>query len=849
MRQPLYTLAFPITSYYYLPGIASPIRYINMNEQDPQSAARRSSCIIMALLLACLSATGNGADTLTSDSTPTDLAQYFGFGPMEILKLQHGLGAPIVADLNNDGLNDIVVINNRKARIELLLQKRNFQPTRDIPLQIEDDDINDIFGKERSWRFKRFSYPLDVAAYSLVVADLNNDDRLDLAFSAKDGLRIALQQIPQAEKDSDDTLLSDTSDSATLRQPTWLPAKRIDIREGLATGRALVSGDLNSDALTDLVLLATDGVFMLLQGNDGVMAPPIKYHSASNKLKQVNVADINGDGLQDLVLLTAEHEEFPVRIRFQTPDGLFGPETRYHLPVPAVLETASIGNSARQYLFTVSRQSGRVLISLFPSKPQSENFPVYTYPLAATEKAEHRDMVSADIDGDGLLDVIVSDPTRAEFLLFRAKPDTSLATPEHYPGLKDMRKLCSGKLDDSPKDTLVVLSFEEELIALSRFQNGRLSFPESVPISGEPQAMDVADINGDRQLDLVYVSKEKDKDQNRDRFFLRTVLSLGQTNAEDGPDLELTEIKDKPLDLRAADIDHDGRTDVMIIRPYEPLLLVRQKAPSVFEQELSQDIHAGLVSKVYPNALSFARLGPEDRNAALLVRKNFARALIFDPTHGWQVIDQYQAAHPQSNLTTALACRLAPEGPMNIVTYDSARQKLAILYQQPDGTYRTTQQIDVGSIAAKKILAGNFGGPAPISLLLCGNEKLIRIPISDQTYSLHQIADFEPDIKDGRFGELAVGDINSDACPDILLCEQARHHLQILTFDSEALLVNAVKFKVFEQPPGRQESSYELGRQKDAGQPRAVTIGDVTNDGKNDLILLVHDRIIIYPQD
>ena len=123
------------------------------------------------------------------------------------------------------------------------------------------------------------------------------------------------------------------------------------------------------------------------------------------------------------------------------------------------------------------------------------------------------------------------------------------------------------------------------------------------------------------------------------------------------------------------------------------------------------------------------------------------------------------------------------------------------------------------------------------------------MPVAEQTYSLNQVASFEPDIKGGRFGALTVGDINSDDCPDIVCCEQGRNHLQILTFNAEAELVSATKFKVFEQPRGIDESVYAEGRQQGGGEPRAVTIGDVTGDGKNDLVLLVHDRIIIYPQD
>jgi hypothetical protein len=40
----------------------------------------------------------------------------------------------------------------------------------------------------------------------------------------------------------------------------------------------------------------------------------------------------------------------------------------------------------------------------------------------------------------------------------------------------------------------------------------------------------------------------------------------------------------------------------------------------------------------------------------------------------------------------------------------------------------------------------------------------------------------------------------------------------------------------------------ERGKGKE-GQPRSVTIGDVTGHGKPDLVIRVHDRIIIYPQE
>jgi hypothetical protein len=504
-----------------------------------------------------------------------------------------------------------------------------------------------------------------------------------------------------------------------------------------------------------------------------------------------------------------------------------------------------LGDDPRSYFVSVSQQRGRIRLSMLGSHLREAEYPVLTYPLPASKAADKRDVVAADVDGDGLEDVVASDPSRAEFLLFRASELTGLTTPKHFPGLSEMQKLAAGVLDGSKRESIVALSQKEKTIAVTKLTDGRLSFPESVSITDEPQAMGLADIDGDRKLDLVYISYEK----KAKKYHLRTVLGLTRKRESPGPELELPELKDKPLDLRCADIDHDGRTDVMIVRPYGPVLLVRQVEAGKFEQVTRTDVHSGLVANVSPETLSVAPLGKGGAAAALLAKKNFARSVVFDPEKGWKVLDQYQLDDPESSLATAAAARIDPGGDLAIVSYDAARGKLGILTKQEDGTYRSERQVKVGRVSAKKIISGNFGGDSPISLLLCGTGKLILVPVASRTNLLRKVASFEPSIKKARYGAAAAGDMNSDGSPEILAADQGRHHLEIISFDEKGAMVSASKFKVFESPRGADRGGYGMGRGKRAGEPRAVTVGDVTADGKNDLILLVHDRIVIYPQD
>jgi len=144
------------------------------------------------------------------------------------------------------------------------------------------------------------------------------------------------------------------------------------------------------------------------------------------------------------------------------------------------------------------------------------------------------------------------------------------------------------------------------------------------------------------------------------------------------------------------------------------------------------------------------------------------------------------------------------------------------------------------------------GGQAK-SLLLFDAEKfaLVAPPplLSSQedagAQHLEQQFSYETKIKEGLYGNLTAGDVNSDGRTDIIMVEHANDHIEILALDAGAKPVPAMRFKIFEQKSYRDAK----GRPKAVTEPRELTVADVTGDGKDDLITVIHDRIIIYPQD
>ncbi len=77
------------------------------------------------------------------------------------------------------------------------------------------------------------------------------------------------------------------------------------------------------------------------------------------------------------------------------------------------------------------------------------------------------------------------------------------------------------------------------------------------------------------------------------------------------------------------------------------------------------------------------------------------------------------------------------------------------------------------------------------------------------------------------------------------MVEYRNNHIELLALDVDFKPIPAMRFKIFEQKVYRDNK----GLPKSRVEPRELKIFDVTNDGQEDLVTVIHDRIIIYPQD
>jgi hypothetical protein len=380
-------------------------------------------------------------------------------------------------------------------------------------------------------------------------------------------------------------------------------------------------------------------------------------------------------------------------------------------------------------------------------------------------------------------------------------------------------------------------------------------------------AMEFADVDHDGKTDCVYISKDAN-----DIKHLRVIYNLGATDkggnqpkgkhlkstekADDAKSaLELKGLASDPEGLKVLDVDQDGLDDVLIFAKYESPILVRQVEKKKFEVVDSPSAQASLIKDATLGSMAVANVDGKAGDEMLVAQNNFARSLVFAEGKTWSIIDQYNAKGTENKISAVAAFDIDGKGSQGrpaILLLDGQKGQLQILKAGADNTYRFEKELNVGTwdTAAKhlKMLFAPLTGNKVKSILLFDDDKfaLITPPDGGQTpQHLEQLFSYETKIKDGMYGNLTAGDINGDGRVDIIMVDYNRDHIEILALDSDTKPIPAMRFKVFEQKSYR--DSKEQARL--SIEPRELKVADVTGDGKNDLVTVIHDRIIIYPQD
>jgi hypothetical protein len=769
------------------------------------ATGRLAGALCWALLFA--SVRGGSAET-----------NIFGFSGPEIYPLDTGISLLHAADMDGDGLNDLIVVNNARAKINILYNrtgKTNLPPA--------DDGLKkEINQLPPDARFRITSIASEKRISSLVVADLNGDGRPDLAYYGDPKELVVLYN---------------------LGSNGWSAPKRFPIDDGQLGPNALTTGDLHGSGRPGLVLLGENNLYYIAQTADHLLAEPEKI-PFSGTVKSLQVLDINGDGRNDLLLINWDSPD-PFRFRLQDAQGQLGPETHFTFPSVRSYLADDLLEDHKMELITIAQNSGRVQISGLNRKPaeplsgafKSGQFQVL--PLKRTTQAR-RGILWADVAGNGRSDLLVAEPDSGQLTVYLQQADGSLGPAKTFPTLTGVSELAVSDWNQDGTPEIFVLSSEEHQIGVTHLdKSGRIAFPVILPFEGRPLTMAVGPLQPGAAPTLAVIL---DQDGKR---VLATRTASGPVSAQPLS----AQFKANPASMTMFDANQDGLADLVVLIPYEKIKVLIQTPGHSFDEE---DVMPPGGNSDQP-WMSSADVDGDGKPELLLAQNNFVRAVVLQresggatndakPAWTFHVKDQINGASSSSRIIGAAPLRNGTNAVDSLFLLDWEQKAVTLCERDAAGVWQVARNVKLPVADFSRLEAVNLGGAGAKSLAFMGVNAVGTMALDGDVWELAELDGYETPIPDGHLADVIAGDLNNAGRKDLVFLETARNYLDLVSFVPPHKLVSGTRWQVFEERTFR-------ARRLDDPEPREAIVADVTGDGRNDLIILVHDRILVYPQE
>ena len=740
----------------------------------------------------------------------------FGFSGKEVFPVDQAITQLHVADMDGDGLNDIIVVNNLRAKISLLYNltgKTNAvaAPTRKLELNELPPDS----------RFRIDSIPSEERISVLAVPDLNGDGKPDLVY------------------------FGETKDLIVVfNRGTngWSEPKRWHLEDGRMDANALSIGDLNGDGLPDILFLGDNGAaYFLAQQPDHSFAEPVKI-AYSGSVRAIQIVDVDGDGKNDLLLVDFDSPT-PFRIRLQIAGGQLGPEMFFKsLPVRSFTADNLAGDKTN-YFISIAAATGRAEVAQFTRKSGENLSGSFTQgqfqilPLNKTEAAQ-RGVLWADVDGDGRADLLVAEPESGQLSVYLQQTDGTLAAPKKFPSLAGVSQIAVADWNADGDQEIFLLSRDENAVAMTHLdKSGRLPFPTLLPLEGKPLALAVGALKAGAKPTLAVIV---DKDGVRS---LVTKSADGKTKSQKLSDT----FKSNPAKLAIADVNQDGLVDLVVLIPYEKIKVLLQKADGTFDEK-DVDSPGGTIEQPW---FALADVDGDGKSELLLPQKNFVRAVVLEPkakeagstnAPDWtfRVKDQINGAASDSRITGATVVPNGTNAVPSLFLLDEEKKQLTLCKRDTNAVWQVVKNIELPVVNFPALRTVTLGGTPAVAFI--GQNAVAWQSLAGDRWELTKLDDYDTPIKDGYLNDMVAGDLLGNGHKQIVFMETAKNHIDLVQFDANRKLVPGDRWQVFEQHTFR-------GAQNAIPEPRECAVADVTGDKKNDLIVLVHDRVLVYPQE
>jgi len=734
-----------------------------------------------------------------------------------IVKLDWNTRALLAEDINRDGLTDLALLNRDTAKIEVLLQtgdsKGPLRDKRQVLRNRWEPVLHDA-------PFLYQGIGSGILGLDLASGDFNGDGHPDFAYTAaNEGVTVLLQD-----------------DKGNFRE-----SRRFDRFEPRAQTETLIAQDLNGDGADELIVLGTDAILLFKGGVPLFAVEPLRYPVAETNPFNLHLNDLNGDDRPDLVYQAAMPDQAMV-IRLQNARELaFGPAIPMHYKdhgMVAIPMDEDEAGAAYVWVESQSRLIESFLVRAEPAQEQDWEERLQPAVYAATEgSGQGARYARGDYNGDGLEDLVVADPEAARIRLLLRGKNGILGQGKDFPAFSGISAMTSVKLHGEAEELLFMVSEAEKIVGYTRYEGGQVAFPQLLRMEGTPLAIATLQNEEDSLMAVLLVDDGK-----------RRISFFSPPSGESEPfssSISLSDMRRDPRALFPVDLDADGKEELLVPVPREPARLFRQGEEGSFE-EIGQEaaLRKGILHDLDPD-----RLGRGDSDgdgyAELLVAGNgFVRAIRLNQEGNLEVVRQYNSRRHGAELAAPVLFFPSgkTESPLpSLAVFHPRDNLMEVIGPDGEGGYQSlamaaTTPLDCEKSAFLPLLGDSrlgFYGKHRFWEIALEGEVWIREPFRQP---------YETDLQEVRYSMALPGSFSEDNRTDLIAIDGAKNVLELLIAQTDGSYRSLLHFTLFEK------NLHYGGRRGAPHEPREVLLADLTDDDLQDIAMLIHDRVLIFPQ-
>ena len=521
--------------------------------------------------------------------------------------------AIVAADLNGDGAPDLVVANAQTGNVDVLHGdgKGKFQaPVHykvggspvalilgdlaghgKVDIAVADQSGNSVsvlLGKGDGTFQAAVAYAVGSSPVALAVGDFNGDGHPDLLVANAGSNTLAVLANNGDGTFQSAKFYSVTASPVAIAVSDFNGDGKLDVASGNAdgtvnvllgdgTGRlnvaatmtaatrvsALVAGDFNRDGKSDLAVAdpVASTVSIFLGRGDGTFQSP-SVLPVGNEPVSLALEDVNADGVPDL--LGVNKSGNTISVMLGAGDGTFQPSSEYVVGnSPVAVAIADFNGDGHLDLATANAADGSVSVPLGNGDGTFQAAQDYRTHL------ERKSVAVGDLNGDGHPDVVVASFCGSDLKcagngtasVFLSNGKGALKPASIYSLGKGPVSIALADVNGDKKLDLIAVNRDEGTVMVL-LGNGDGTFQEGIAYAAgaSPVAVSVGDFNKDGKLDLAIASLCGAAGCHQ-QGSVNILLGNGDGSFKPGPSYD---VDFSPTAVTVGDVDGDGKLDLVV---------------------------------------------------------------------------------------------------------------------------------------------------------------------------------------------------------------------------------------------------------------------------------------------